>query len=264
MKRTVIAGLLSLLYPGLGQLYTGRRLRGVLFIVGELIITFINSFSGFLDLIFYGVYLWAFVDAVLLARKSEDQQFLRGLHFTLEVGLAAVISLSLMYGAQFLGEWSLKQLLYQEKSSQELQKVKKETEQYLEKKYEERFRIEKVKYIYEVGNYDITAFPKNHPEMKFGVSCNEEVTSFEDRYPYEVWSEQAKKEIKPIVDQAFSGDPYFINTGVGFEEKLINDLKGGIPNYKEMREQYPNDYSEGINIYVIKDVSNPIHEAQRI
>ena len=51
---TVISVLLSLLYPGLGQLYVRRRLRGILFI------------SGGTDYYFYQyLYQWLFRPTVL-------------------------------------------------------------------------------------------------------------------------------------------------------------------------------------------------------
>lgn len=262
---TVISVLLSLLYPGLGQLYAGRRLRGILFISGELIITFINTFTnGYLDLLFYGVYIWALVDAVILARKSEDHQFLRGGRLVIEVGLAAVISLSLMYGAQYLGEWSLGQLLFQEKSPEEIAKVKEETKRYLEERYDEAFEVKNARYIHSVGKYNVIAKPKSKPQLKFGVSVNDSITTFEDRYLYELWSDQATEETKSIVDQAFNEEKHFLKVGVGFNEELMNDIRGKVPSLMEMRKTYPDDYDESINLFLIKDVTDPGLEAKKI
>lgn len=260
---TVISVLLSLLYPGLGQLYVRRRLRGILFISGELIITFINTFTnGYLDLLFYGVYIWALVDAVILSRKSEDHQFLRGGRLVIEVGLAAVISLSLMYGAQFLGEWSLGQLLFQKKSPEEIAKVKEETKRYLEERYDEAFEVKNVRYIHSAGRYSVVATPKSKPQLNFGVSVNDSITTFEDRYLYELWSDQATEEAKSIVDQAFNEEKHFLKVGVGFKE--MNGIRGKVPSLTEIRETHPDDYDQSINLFLIKDVTDPELEAKKI
>lgn len=45
MRNPVIAGVLSLIIPGVGQIYNGRVLRGILWLIFALIIW---PFSGFL------------------------------------------------------------------------------------------------------------------------------------------------------------------------------------------------------------------------
>jgi signal peptidase I len=90
-KDPLIAVILSLLLPGVGQIYVGRVARGILillliplfavlaFLPGLFLVGF-ESFSGFIwwsvisSVILLGAYIWQVVDAYRLAEASKYPQ----------------------------------------------------------------------------------------------------------------------------------------------------------------------------------------------
>ena len=64
-KDKTLAGILSFLMPGLGQVYCGRTGRGVVFFIGYVV--------GIVCLVLPGIAIlvWAIVDAVKLAKNSK-------------------------------------------------------------------------------------------------------------------------------------------------------------------------------------------------
>lgn len=75
-----IAGLLSLLEPGLGQIYNGQALKGIIFILLQLLLipflllslnsAYVVIFLGFMVLITFVYYIIVIGDAVIYAKKS--------------------------------------------------------------------------------------------------------------------------------------------------------------------------------------------------
>lgn len=74
IKSKILAGLLSLIFPGLGHLYAGRYIDGVVFLLGAGVLwgvivlkgSYLFEMGGLQALIFWGgfivVYLYAFID----------------------------------------------------------------------------------------------------------------------------------------------------------------------------------------------------------
>ena len=71
MRNPLIAAILSLIVAGLGQIYNGQILKGVVFIVLQLI-------NGALTLVLIGwilmpiVGLWSMIDAYLVAKRNNE------------------------------------------------------------------------------------------------------------------------------------------------------------------------------------------------
>lgn len=82
MKSKTLAGLLSLIFPGLGHLYAGRYTDGVGFLLGAGVLwgaivlkgSYLFEMGGLRALIFWGgfiaVYLYALVDIVRKVKKK--------------------------------------------------------------------------------------------------------------------------------------------------------------------------------------------------
>jgi len=64
-KDKTLAGILSFIMPGLGQVYCGRIGRGVLLFIGYVIGLFCLVLPGI------AVLVWAIVDAVKIAENSK-------------------------------------------------------------------------------------------------------------------------------------------------------------------------------------------------
>ena len=70
MRNPIIAAVLSLIVAGLGQIYNGQILKGVLFIVAQIIngaLLYVGI--GFITMPLVG--LWAVIDAYLVAKRSN-------------------------------------------------------------------------------------------------------------------------------------------------------------------------------------------------
>ena len=70
MRNPIIAAILSLIVAGLGQIYNGQILKGVLFIVAQIIngaLLYVGI--GFITMPLVG--LWAVIDAYLVAKRSN-------------------------------------------------------------------------------------------------------------------------------------------------------------------------------------------------
>ncbi len=71
MRNPILAAVLSLIVAGLGQIYNGQVLKGVVFIILQLI-------NGALTLVLIGwvlmpiVGLWAVIDAYLTAKRNNE------------------------------------------------------------------------------------------------------------------------------------------------------------------------------------------------
>ena len=76
MRSPILAAVLSLIVAGLGQIYNGQVLKGVLFMIVQLI-------NGALTLVLIGwilmpvVGLWATIDAYLTAKRNNERHGVR-------------------------------------------------------------------------------------------------------------------------------------------------------------------------------------------
>ena len=76
MRNPILAAVLSLIVAGLGQIYNGQVLKGVLFIIFQLI-------NGALTLILIVwilmpiVGLWAVIDAYMTAKRTNERYGIR-------------------------------------------------------------------------------------------------------------------------------------------------------------------------------------------
>ncbi len=72
MRNPIIAAVLSLIVAGLGQIYNGQILKGVLFIVAQIINgLLLYVVIGFITMPLVG--LWAVIDAYLVAKRNNER-----------------------------------------------------------------------------------------------------------------------------------------------------------------------------------------------
>ncbi len=76
--------------------------------------------------------------------------------------------------------------------------------EYLEKKYDKDFVIEKTTFDFFHGKtYHSYAHPKESPDLSFYVGQNPSTREIEDSYLNQLWNKQAKDELGPIVEKFF-------------------------------------------------------------
>lgn len=72
MRNPIIAAILSLIVAGLGQIYNGQLLKGVLFIIAQVINgLLLYVLVGFVTMPLVG--LWAVLDAYLVAKRDNER-----------------------------------------------------------------------------------------------------------------------------------------------------------------------------------------------
>jgi len=72
MRNPIIAAVLSLIVAGVGQIYNGQILKGVLFIVAQIINgALLYVAIGFVTMPLVG--LWAVIDAYLVAKRNNER-----------------------------------------------------------------------------------------------------------------------------------------------------------------------------------------------
>ena len=76
MRNPIIAAVLSLIVAGVGQIYNGQILKGVLFIVAQIINgALLYVAIGFVTMPLVG--LWAVIDAYLVAKRNNERYGVR-------------------------------------------------------------------------------------------------------------------------------------------------------------------------------------------
>lgn len=67
MKKVWLAGVLSFLFPGLGHLYLGKVLKGVLFIAADIVsLRFTTNLIGIL--VYFAIWVFAILDSIKTTR----------------------------------------------------------------------------------------------------------------------------------------------------------------------------------------------------
>jgi hypothetical protein len=136
-------------------------------------------------------------------------------------------------------------------------KVQKEIIQYLENKYDQEFVVvQEVKYNFELGEFSLVAQPKRNKSVTFAgaKSIN---GNFDDTYPVALWSKQSEDEIKSLIDELYpSQERWKISSDVGTDKSLYENLDyKNLPDYQEIRKQYPDKMRSIVQIYLFKDMN---------
>ncbi|MFT9847247.1 hypothetical protein [Aneurinibacillus sp. REN35] len=129
--------------------------------------------------------------------------------------------------------------------------------QYLQDKYKEKFIIGEVTYSRPLGDkggtYYIDAMPERNKNLRFGVIDNEEMTSPSDDYKEAKWRDEARNEIKPLIDRLYP-DKFGFMVNVGADEEIKDKYSVNIPYYQIKREQ-SKELEEYLFIYPYKTVT---------
>jgi len=69
MRNPFIAGGLSLVSPGLGQFYNGDTLKGLVFFIGFIAVSFGMVLSGYRTPLFFGIWIAGIIEAIWTTRR---------------------------------------------------------------------------------------------------------------------------------------------------------------------------------------------------
>ena len=256
----IVSTLLSIIYPGIGQIYNGQRVKGILLILLELILGYIEAGNFYLLLAFSIVWLYGIVDAlwtsIQMQRGKKEPRFLKGRRGVLEVGIALVITLPLVLISSAISPEGLI-IPMNRKPPEDLAVVQKEAEEYLEKKYGEEFGTKDPYYIHQIGEYNFTAYPKKNPDLLFEV-YRKVSGPFDDTYLILHWSKQSEEALQPTMDELFP-DAWIFYSDFGVKEEVEAEVlrQGEIPDYEGVLDRFRGQYTQHVNIAIIKDINGP-------
>lgn len=263
MKHIIISTILSVIYPGIGQIYNGQRVKGILLILLELILGYFEAGNTYLLFAFSLVWIYGVIDALWTAiqmnRGNREPRFLTGRRAVIEVGISLVVIVPLVLISSSTSSEGLVVKMDQE-PPEDLAVVQKEAQAYLEEKYGEQFGIKDSDYVYEIGEYNFTAFPKKNPEVTFAV-YRKGSQPFKDTYFMSYWSKQSREALRPVMDEFFP-DAWIFHSDFGVKEEVKKKvlLQEEIPDYEEVVDQFRGQYTQHVNISVIKDITGPEQE----
>lgn len=256
-----IAGVLSFLFPGLGQLYNQQKFKGALFILLGILFIYLNFFGLRLPLILFRCI--AAAEAAYFANKilksGNNEGFLKPKRAIIELTISIILVCVLTFVPYRLlikpatGHFSQQSDV---KSEEEIKIAEEKMINYLEEKYQIKFLItEKTLYIPELGKYDYVISPQDQ-SFYFGGNYYENKNKFEDNYLNGLWGEEFDKEVKLLSESLFK-NIWKYSAGVWVDEEIkereINPLN--IPNYKQLREKYPNGYDQKFQLYVFENMN---------
>ena len=255
MKHIIIASILSVMYPGIGQLYNKERRKGILLVVLELLLGFFDDYSFIITLLFIAIWIYGIVDALLrsIIINREGANFLKGRQAVLETGIVLILALSLtvISNMVFSGQRTVN---IDNQPPQKLNEVQQEAQIYLKRKYNQSFEVGTPKYTSDTGEYNMVAYPKEKSNIKF-VVYKTKTESFDDTYLNKVWSVQSENELKPVINDLYS-DVWIFSSEVGVDQSVKTDvLNNEILRYEDLRTNYPKGYAQHVSISVIKNLS---------
>ncbi|WP_131924068.1 hypothetical protein [Hazenella coriacea] len=248
MKPILISSALSVIYPGLGQMYNRQTWKAVLLFLVCIPMDWLNFVKG--NLVWEWRLLFTIVvviDAAYTAwRITQDssRSFLTMKQSLIRIGISVVILAFCTLGLRF----AFIQVFNQAVKEQQNFKVNdselnKEVIEYLQERYQEEFVVMQVNYM--VDRYVFKVSPKEQPEMIFIVTGDSK-ENFRDTYSSKVWAKQARQEWNPMIAQTF-GTTFDNRISISYrgemnEQKLIDgkvpDLKDALRNDSEYMIPY--------------------------
>ncbi|TCS94679.1 hypothetical protein [Hazenella coriacea] len=266
MKPILISSALSIIYPGLGQMYNRQIWKAVLLFLVCVPMDWINFMKD--DLVWEWRLLFtlvAVIDAGYTAwRITQDssRSFLTVKQSFIRIGISVVILAFCTLGLRFAFIQAFNQAVKEQQNFKvEDPELNKEVTEYLEEKYQQEFEILKTNTF--VGEYDILAAPKGQPDVKFSVSGTSK-ENFIDTYYSALWSKQVQKNWQPVIDQTF---------GITFDNKIditTNSMEirqrkvenGKMPHVSEVLQKDSYQITPYIKINIIQNFNRENKEEQ--
>ncbi|GGA81467.1 hypothetical protein [Ornithinibacillus halotolerans] len=274
MKRSILAGLFSLIFPGIGQLFNRQWVKGIFFIAIELGILYLAPTELWSVTLYRIIWLLSILDASFVAYRvhkgKKDLTVYKGKKASIIVGAAIIIIFPMVFVSSnfnnFIVFVALQQSAAQEGGSEEqLQEEKKMYEEYLEETYRESFVLGDASYNSNYEHYLVEAYPKSNPEIVFGVYQYRDGT-IHDSYIDFLWQEEAIQSVSPVVENLYEEIWEFdlkVAIKAGKKDIILKENEQLI-GFDEGKDKYPNDYNYMINLFVFEDFDNPKLELEKI
>jgi TM2 domain-containing membrane protein YozV len=257
LKPWVIAGLLSLLFPGLGQIYNRQTNKGLIVMCLQFVFILVGILTmGFLGAPAVILWIWVIVDAIINAQKRDGQNMKqpsvpKGKSLYVELGIGAVIAIVLVFLV-----WKIGTGIYCEPHPDK-KVVKEDALQYLTEKYEQEFKITKVKFnCYPYNTFEIKAYSLNNPDVTITMYAPSTGDEFSDDYIGKLWDKESKEELKPLVEKFYPESPPF-RADIIINRDAIDKLQKStkVPSLKQARKHYINEMTLSFELVLFKKLT---------
>lgn len=131
--------------------------------------------------------------------------------------------------------------------------IQKNMTVYLENTYGKEFVVGKPKVsgneFIGFNNYQADAYPKNQPDLKFGIIWNKNKPGvFQDNYLGTKWSKQGTVEMEKKLREVYGDDFWLEEYWISYNDKKVKDL-----DYPEIIKQYADRMRVDIRYFVFID-----------
>ncbi|WP_131924070.1 hypothetical protein [Hazenella coriacea] len=256
MKPILISSILSIIYPGLGQMYNRQAWKAILLFLVCIPMDWINFMKD--DLVWEWRLLFtlvAVIDAGYTAwRITQDssRSFLTMKQSFIRIGISVVILAFCTLGLGFAFIQAYNQAVKEQQNFKvEDPELNKEVIEYLEEKYQQKFIVTKTSIM--MDTYVIRAAPKGQPDQDFMVTGTSK-EDFSDTYFAAFWSKQAEQSWQPMIDQTF-GTTFDNKLHISYADEIeqLELADGKISDLMEALEKNPKYITPYIEINIIQN-----------
>ena len=245
-----MAGLLSLLFPGLGQIYNRQTNKGLIAMLLQFVFILVGIFTmGFLGMPAVVLWIWGIVDAIIYAPKRDKNQKDKSLYVELVIGVIVAVVL-------IFTSWNIGTGIYCEPHPDK-KVVKEDALEYLTEKYEQEFEITRVKFnCYPYNTFEIKAYSLNNPDVTITMYAPSTGDEFSDDYIGKLWDKESKEELKPLVEKFYPESPPF-RADIIINRDAIDKLQKStkVPSLKEARKHYINEMTLSFELVLFKKLT---------
>ncbi|WP_131924069.1 hypothetical protein [Hazenella coriacea] len=265
MKPILISSILSIIYPGLGQMYNRQTWKAVLLFLICIPMDWINFMKD--DLVWEWRLLFtlvAVIDAGYTAwRITQDssRSFLTMKQSFIRIGISVVILAFCTLGLRFAFIQAFNQAVKEQQNFKvEDPELNKEVTEYLEEKYQQKFTVTKTSIM--MDTYVIRAAPNGQPDQDFMITGTSK-EDFSDTYFAAFWSKQAEQSWQPMIDQTF-GTTFDNNLHISYADEIeqLELADGKISDLTDALEKNPEYITPYIRIQTIQNLNQKNKEEQ--
>lgn len=264
MFRLLIAIVLNLLQPGLGQFINGQWRKGTLFLVLVLIGISLQYTVSPIPIAILKI--WTLADVIIVGIRTLRSKATAptGKKFITKTAIAVAAASVLAFAVEELTVKLTSQKLNVPSgallSDQENDALKQEAEEYLNHKYGKEFTVDRINNIQQTGEYRMKGHVRGDSGVDFKIGKDKSTGVFTDQFFYEMMSAQSREEIGPVIKRLY---PDHVSWSSDFtaQDGVEEQFARPMPSFKELRQK-TDQYTQVIKIFVIKNISGSSQEQE--
>ena len=257
MWRLLVVAILSLILPGLAQIYHGQRIKGIIFYLINIAVVVLQGYVTSIS--FWVLYVVVLIDGIVFIlkqqqlgkRKRSEKRAIVETAIATVAGKTILLTVNLLL---YLGAHYIPLYIEQQRGESNMEQIEEEVLIYLKEKYQDEFSIIDTDYIPKTGWYTLRVKSKKRPDIDFLITKDAD-GEIVDTYTALIWGEQGEADIKSLLQSIYPERMYYSSTvwiSEDTEEKLITD--GEIPTLKQILA-LGYSYDLDLNIKLIKTIT---------